>query len=205
MTNRSAGPELVRMIELIARMPGLGPRSAQKAALHLLKEKNERLLPLAQALNEAGEKVTTCNTCGSFDTRQPCTICCEQGRDESLICVVQEVSDLWALERMGGYRGYYHVLGGVLSAVDGVGPSDLNITSLESRVTTGKFKEVIFALNATVDGQTTAYFVAERLEKIGVPMTRLALGLPVGGELNQLDDGTLSSAFRSRRNLDTTS
>ena len=205
MSNRSAGPELLRMIELIAKMPGLGPRSAQKVALHLLKEKKERLLPLAQALNEAGDKVKTCQTCGSFDTRQPCTICRELGRDATMLCVVQDVSDLWALERMGGYRGYYHVLGGVLSAMDGVGPDDLNIASLESRASTGQFKEIIFALNATVDGQTTAYFVAERLEKTGVPMTRLALGLPVGGELNQLDDGTLSSALRSRRKLASTS
>ena len=193
------------MIELIAKLPGLGPRSAQKVALHLLTEKNERLIPLAHALVEAGDKVQTCHTCGSFDALQPCTVCRDLSRDETMLCVVQDVSDLWALERMGSYRGYYHVLGGVLSAMDGVGPDDLNIASLESRVSSGQFKEIIFALNATVDGQTTAYFVAERLEKIGVPMTRLALGLPVGGELSQLDDGTLSSALRSRRILDSTS
>ena len=204
MTNRSAGPELQRMIELIAKLPGLGPRSAQKVALHLLKEKKERLLPLAQALNEAGDKVETCRRCGSFDTIQPCTICREPGRDETSICVVQDVSDLWALERMGSYRGYYHVLGGVLSAMDGVGPNELNIAGLESRIAAGSIKEVIFALSATVDGQTTAYFVAERLEKSGVPMTRLALGLPVGGELNNLDDGTLSFALQSRRTLENT-
>ena len=201
MTNRAAGPEILRMIELIGKLPGLGPRSARRAALHLLKRKDQLLSPLAEALAEAAEKIDICHVCGNFDTMQPCAVCQAPNRDDGLICVVEDVPDLWALERAGAFRGRYHVLGGVLSALDGVGPDELNIASLETRVATGEIREVILALNATVDGQTTAHYLAERLEPSGVAVTRLAHGVPVGGELDHLDDGTLSTALRSRRGV----
>lgn len=199
--SRPAGPEIMRLIELIARLPGLGPRSARRVALHLLKRKDGLMLPLAEALAEAGEKIEKCETCGNFDTLQPCAVCQIPGRDESLLCVVQDVPDLWALERGGSFRGRYHVLGGVLSALDGVEPDDLSIGSLKTRIAAGGIREVILALNATVDGQTTAHYVAEQIEDTGVEITRLAHGVPVGGELNHLDDGTLAAALRSRRLL----
>ncbi len=201
MTDRAAGPEILRMIELIGKLPGLGPRSARRAALHLLKRKDQLLVPLADALAEAADKIETCRTCGNFDTMQPCAVCQAPGRDDGLICVVEDVPDLWALERAGAFRGRYHVLGGVLSAIDGIGPDELNLAALETRVSEGDVREVILALNATVDGQTTAHYVAERLEPSGVTVTRLAHGVPVGGELDHLDDGTLSTALRSRRGV----
>ncbi len=201
MSQRSAGPEILRLIELIARLPGLGPRSARRAALFLLKRRDTLLKPLAEALAEAGEKIEKCEVCGNFDTVQPCAVCQADGRDDSVICVVEDVPDLWALERGGAFRGRYHVLGGVLSAIDGVTPDDLNIASLVARVQSGGVREVILALNATVDGQTTAHYVAEQLEGTGVEVTRLAHGVPVGGELDHLDDGTLATALRSRRGV----
>ncbi|MEO1101317.1 MAG: recombination mediator RecR [Pseudomonadota bacterium] len=201
MTDRAAGPEILRMIELIGKLPGLGPRSARRAALHLLKRKDQLLIPLADALAEAADKIETCDTCGNFDTMQPCAVCQAPGRDDGLICVVEDVPDLWALERAGAFRGRYHVLGGVLSAIDGIGPDELNLAPLDARVSAGGVREVILALNATVDGQTTAHYVAERLEPTGVSVTRLAHGVPVGGELDHLDDGTLSTALRSRRGV----
>ncbi|MEO0784662.1 MAG: recombination mediator RecR [Pseudomonadota bacterium] len=199
MTDRVAGPEILRMIELIAKLPGLGPRSARRVALHLLKRKDALLVPLAEALGEAADKIEACRTCGNFDTVQPCAVCSAPNRDESTLCVVEDVPDLWALERAGAFRGRYHVLGGVLSALDGVGPEDISIAQLVDRVTGGPFKEVILALNATVDGQTTAHYIAEQLEPAGVTVTRLAHGVPVGGELDHLDDGTLATALRARR------
>lgn len=199
--SRPAGPEIMRLIELIARLPGLGPRSARRVALHLLKRRDGLMMPLAEALAEAGEKISKCQTCGNFDTLQPCAVCQTEGRDEGLLCVVEDVPDLWALERGGAFRGRYHVLGGVLSALDGVGPEELNIGSLKTRLQTGAIREVILALNATVDGQTTAHYVAEQIEDMGVEVTRLAHGVPVGGELDHLDDGTLAAALRSRRLL----
>ncbi|KCZ92948.1 recombination mediator RecR [Hyphomonas johnsonii] len=201
MTQRSAGPEILRLIELMARLPGLGPRSARRAALFLLKRKDQVLLPLADALREAGEKIERCQTCGNFDTVQPCAVCQAAGRDDTILCVVEDVPDLWALERGGAFRGRYHVLGGVLSAIDGIGPDDLNIAPLLSRVAAGGIREVILALNATVDGQTTAHYVADLLDSAGVEVTRLAHGVPVGGELDHLDDGTLAAALRSRRDV----
>lgn len=201
MSKQSAGPELLRLIDLMSRLPGFGPRSARRAALHMLKRRDQLMLPLAEALQEAGERIEKCETCGNYDTVQPCAVCRAEGRDDSLICVVEDVPDLWALERGGSFRGRYHVLGGVLSAIDGIGPDDLNISSLVSRVETGEVKEVILALNATVDGQTTAHYVGELLEGKGVDVTRLAHGVPVGGELDHLDDGTLAAALRSRREL----
>jgi recombination protein RecR len=203
MSQRSAGPELLRLIELMARLPGLGPRSARRAVLFLLKRKDQILLPLADALREAGEKIDRCNICGNFDTIQPCAVCQAEGRDDGIICVVEDVPDLWALERGGAFRGRYHVLGGVLSAIDGIGPDDLNIAPLVSRVQAGGVREVILALNATVDGQTTAHYVADLLDGAGADVTRLAHGVPVGGELDHLDDGTLAAALRSRRDVKT--
>ncbi len=187
------------MIDLIARLPGLGPRSARRAALFLLKRPDALLQPLSDALGEAAAKIEACATCGNFDTLQPCAVCQASGRDESLLCVVEDVPDLWALERAGSFRGRYHVLGGVMSALDGVGPEDLNIGQLLQRVKTGRFGEVILALNATVDGQTTAHYVAEQLQGLDAKITRLAHGVPVGGELDHLDDGTLATALRARR------
>lgn len=201
MSQNSAGPEILRLIELISRLPGLGPRSARRVALFLLKRRDTLLKPLADALAEAGEKIEKCRTCGNFDTVQPCAVCQADGRDDGLVCVVEDVPDLWALERGGAFRGRYHVLGGVMSAIDGITPEDLNIPSLVTRVEAGGVREVILALNATVDGQTTAHYVAELLEGKGVSVTRLAHGVPVGGELDHLDDGTLAAALRSRRDI----
>ncbi|MFN7056274.1 recombination mediator RecR [Hyphomonas sp.] len=201
MSQRSAGPELLRLIDLIAKLPGLGPRSARRVALHLLKRNEQLLKPLAEALAEAGAKIGKCSICGNYDTVEPCAVCQMPGRDDGLICVVEDVPDLWALERGGAFRGRYHVLGGVLSAIDGVGPEDLGIASLLARIDAGGVREVILALNATVDGQTTAHYVADLLAGKGVEVTRLAHGVPVGGELDHLDDGTLAAALRARRGV----
>ncbi len=201
MNQRVAGPEILKMIDLIAKLPGFGPRSARRAALHLLKRKDQLLLPLADALAEAGDKIERCRVCGNFDTLQPCAVCQAPGRDDSVLCVVADVPDLWALERAGAFRGRYHVLGGVLSAIDGIGPDDLNIASLIERAQNGVVSEVIIAVGATVDGQTTAHYIAERLAGTTANVTRLAHGVPVGGELDHLDDGTLAAALRSRRGL----
>jgi len=201
MSNRVAGPEILKMIEMIGKLPGLGPRSARRVALHLLKRQDTLLMPLADALAEAASKLQACQTCGNFDTLQPCAVCCAPGRDEGALCIVADVPDLWALERAGAFKGRYHVLGGVLSAIDGIGPDDLNIARLIDRASEPGIKEVIVALGATVDGQTTAHYLAERLAACDVSITRLAHGLPVGGELDHLDDGTLATALRSRRTL----
>ncbi|MEM6534651.1 MAG: recombination mediator RecR [Pseudomonadota bacterium] len=201
MVKSSAGPEIQRMIDLIARLPGLGPRSARRVALFLLKRRDSLLKPMAAALADAADKIQQCQTCGNYDTLQPCAVCRETGRDDGLICVVEDVPDLWALERAGIFRGRYHVLGGVMSALDGVGPEDLTIGLLVDRLKAKPVREVILALNATVDGQTTAHYVAEQLEELGIPVTRLAHGVPVGGELDHLDDGTLATALRARRGL----
>lgn len=201
MSKHAAGPEIQRMIELIARLPGLGPRSARRAALFLLKRKDSLLRPLAAALGEAADKIERCRQCGNLDTLQPCGVCQAPDRDEGLICVVEDVPDLWALERAGIFRGRYHVLGGVMSALDGVGPEDLTIGLLVQRVQDSPPREVILALNATVDGQTTAHYVADRLEGTVESVSRLAHGVPVGGELDYLDEGTLATALRSRRGV----
>jgi recombination protein RecR len=195
------GPELERLIQLLARLPGLGPRSARRAALALMKKRDQLLLPLAEAMREAAEKVVVCSRCGNLDTVDPCAICADAKRDAGQVVVVEEVGDLWALERAGATRGRYHVLGGVLSALDGVGPDDLGIASLVRRVEAGGVREVVLAMNATVEGQTTAHYVADRLAGLGAAVTRLAHGVPVGGELDYLDDGTLVAALRSRREL----
>ena len=199
MSQKSAGPEILKMIELIAKLPGLGPRSARRAALHLLKRKDQLLLPLADALSEAGHRIERCQTCGNYDTLQPCAVCQSTGRDDSVICVVEDVPDLWALERASAFRGRYHVLGGVLSPLDGVEPEDLTIGMLVDRVKGGEVKEVIFALSATLDGQITVDYIRDQLDGLEVQTTRLAQGVPHGGELDHLDEGTLAAAMRSRR------
>ena len=201
MSNRVAGPEILKMIEMIGKLPGLGPRSARRVALHLLKRQDTLLMPLADALAEAASKLQACGNCGNYDTLQPCAVCQSVRRDDSALCVVTDVPDLWALERAGAFGGHYHVLGGVLSAIDGIGPEDLNIARLIERAGDEGIREVIIALGATVDGQTTAHYLAERLVDCNVDVTRLAHGLPVGGELDHLDDGTLATALRSRRTL----
>ncbi len=194
-----AGSEIERLISLLAKLPGLGPRSARRAALALVKKREKLLLPLSAALAEAGEKIKPCTTCGNIDTSDPCHICTAPGRDPSIICVVQEVGDLWAMERASAFRGRYHVLGGCLSALDGIRPEDLNIEGLIVRAREPEVTEVILAMNATIDGQTTAHYITDHLRDMGVEITRLAHGVPVGGELDYLDDGTISAAMQSRR------
>ncbi|MDP1617164.1 recombination mediator RecR [Phenylobacterium sp.] len=195
----SSGPEIERLIALLAKLPGMGPRSARRATLALLKRREQLLTPLAQALADAAERVKTCSTCGALDTRDPCAVCADPERDGGLICVVEEVGALWAMERGGSFRGRYHVMGGLLSALDGVGPDSLRIGSLVARAEAAEVTEVILALPATVDGQTTAHYLAERLAPCGVTISMLARGVPVGGELDWLDDGTIAQALRARR------
>ncbi len=199
MKRQTAGPELERLVTLIAKLPGLGPRSARRVALFLLKKRDVLMIPLAEALMLAAEKVRPCGTCGNFDAIDPCAVCMDSGRDPGLICVVEDVADLWALERASAIRGRYHVLGGVLSALDGVRPQDLRIDSLVARATLPEMREIILAMNATIDGQTTALYLTERLAYLPVRITRLAQGVPVGGELDHLDEGTLLAALTSRR------
>ena len=195
----SAGPEIVRLIALLSKLPGLGPRSARRAALALLKRRDQLLVPLSEALAQAAARVKTCSTCGSLDTQDPCAICADPQRDESLICVVEEVGALWAMERASAFRGQYHVLGGLLSALDGIGPDALRIGALISRAASPQVREVVLALPATVDGQTTSHYLAERLAGANVVVTGLARGVPVGGDLDWLDDGTIAQAMRARR------
>jgi recombination protein RecR len=192
------GPEIERLIQLLAKLPGLGPRSARRAALHLIKKKDELLVPLAAAMDVAVDKIVVCSTCGNIDTSDPCTICRDPRRDGSVIVVVEDVADLWALERAGAIHARYHVLGGVLSPLDGVGPEDLSIGALVRRIAAGGVSEVILAVNATVEAQTTAHYVTDQLAGFNVKVSRLAHGVPVGGELDYLDEGTLSAAIRSR-------
>ncbi|GHF11985.1 recombination protein RecR [Kordiimonas sediminis] len=195
---RSHGSEIDTLIQLLAKLPGLGPRSARRSALQLLKKRDSVMVPLANALHDVADSIEICSECGNLDTVNPCHICGDIRRDQTTICVVEDVADLWALDRSETYRGIYQVLGGTLSALDGVGPDDLNVEKLISRATQEDVTEVILALNATVDGQTTSHYLAERLEDAGVKVTALAHGLPVGGELDYLDDGTLAAALRSR-------
>ena len=192
------GPEIERLIQLLARVPGLGPRSARRAALHLVKKREALLKPLADAMQVAHERIITCTECGNIDTQNPCTLCHDPRRDASLVVVVADVADLWALERAQATTGRYHVLGGVLSALDGVGPKDLTLDALMRRVASGEVREIILALNATVDGQTTAHYITELLAQQDLTVTRLAHGVPVGGELDYLDEGTLNAAIRQR-------
>jgi recombination protein RecR len=198
MATAVAGPEIERLIQLLARLPGLGPRSARRAALHLIKKREALMAPLTAALETAMEKIEVCKVCGNIDTQNPCTICTDVRRDPSIIVVVADVSDLWALERAHAVNGRYHVLGGTLSPLDGVGPQDLTIDQLVTRCHEPQVNEVILALNATVDGQTTAHYITELLQEAQVKVTRLAHGVPVGGELDYLDEGTLAAAIKQR-------
>ena len=198
MSKRIAGPEIERLIQLLAKVPGLGPRSASRAALHLIKKKEQLLSPLASAMSEAVDKVRICSTCGNVDTIDPCMICSDPRRDPATLIVVEDVADLWALERAGAMNARFHVLGGTLSPLDGIGPDQLNIKALVERVAAGEVSEVILAVNATVEGQTTAHYLTDQLSGFEVKVTRLAHGVPVGGELDYLDEGTLSAALKSR-------
>jgi recombination protein RecR len=193
------GPELERLVLLLARLPGLGPRSARRAALALLQKRDAVMRPLAEAMAAAADAIRPCSVCGNLDTTDPCGLCTDARRDRATVCVVETVGDLWALERAHAHKGLYHVLGGTLSALAGQRPEDLSIEALVRRVATGEVREVILATSATVDGQTTAHYLAERLRGSGVTLTRLAHGVPVGGELGYLDDGTLAAALSSRR------
>ena len=193
-----AGPEIERLIQLLARLPGLGPRSARRAALHLIKKREALMTPLAGALQVAIDKIQVCKICGNIDTQSPCTVCTDPRRDPSIIVVVADVADLWALERANATNARYHVLGATLSPLDGVGPEDLTIDQLVTRAHGGEVKELILALSATVDGQTTAHYITDLVTNAGVTVTRLAHGVPIGGELDYLDEGTLAAAIRQR-------
>jgi recombination protein RecR len=195
----SAGPEIERLIALLSKLPGLGPRSGRRAALALLKKRDTLLAPLTAAMVDAQAKVRTCSVCGSLDTSDPCAICSDATRDNRLLCVVEEVGSLWAMERGGSFKGRYHVLGGLLSALDGIGPEALRVGELLGRANASEIAEVILALPATVDGQTTAHYLADRLAPTGASVTMLARGVPVGGDLDWLDDGTIAQALRARR------
>jgi recombination protein RecR len=199
MSRKVTGPEIENLIALLGRLPGLGPRSARRAALHLIKKREQILEPLAKAMDEAAKNIVICEECGNLYTLSPCTLCQDTRRDASLICVVEDVGDLWALERAGVIGGQYHVLGGTLSPLDGVGPQDLNIPKLIERARDDGVREVLLALNATVEGQTTAHFLSSALEECGVAVSRLAQGVPMGGELDYLDEGTLAAAIKARR------
>jgi recombination protein RecR len=195
----SGGPEIEQLIQLLARLPGLGPRSARRAVLHMVKKKEQLMLPLSAALDRAVAVVRSCEVCGNIDTKSPCAICADPRRDSGMLIVVEDVSDLWALERAGVGQVKYHVLGGVLSPLDGVGPDDITVNALMARAP--DFKEVVLAVNATVEGQTTAHYITDRLAGSGVKITRLAHGVPVGGELDYLDEGTLSQALKARTEI----
>jgi len=194
-----ASPELETLAQALARLPGLGPRSARRAVLHLVKRRESALQPLLTALQTVADRLVTCATCGNVDTTNPCAMCSDPRRDARLLCVVEDVADLWALDRSRLFPGRYHVLGGRLSALEGIRPEDLGIDTLVGRVAAGGIDEVVLAMNATLEGQTTAHYLAERLEKFPIRLTQLAHGLPVGGELDYLDEGTLAQALRARR------
>jgi len=195
----TGGPEIEQLIQLLARLPGLGPRSARRAVLHLVKKKDQLMIPLSAALDKAVSAVRTCEICGNIDTVSPCSICADPRRDSGMLIVVEDVADLWALERAGVGPVRYHVLGGVLSPLDGIGPDDIAIGTLINRA--NDFREIVLAVNATVEGQTTAHFITDRLAGSGIKVTRLAHGVPVGGELDYLDEGTLSQALRARTEI----
>jgi recombination protein RecR len=197
----TTGTEIERLIQLLAKLPGLGPRSARRAALHLIKHRDKLLQPLIDALAETAAKVSVCSICGNVDTIDPCTLCSDRRRDRSIICVVEEVGDVWALERAGAINAVYHVLGGTLSALEGRRPEDLNLARLFDRAAEGGVKEIVLAMGATVEGQTTAHYITDRLKQSGIMVSRLAHGVPVGGELDYLDEGTLTAAIRQRRPL----
>lgn len=199
MSKQVSAPEIERLIQLLAKLPGLGPRSARRAALHLVQNRDKLLEPLSAAIRDAADRISICRTCGNIDTTSPCTICMDERRDAAVICVVESVADLWALERASAISSHYHVLGGVLSPLDGVGPDDLNIASLIERARSSDVREILLAVNATVEGQSTAHYITDHLDGLEVSVSRLAHGVPVGGELDYLDEGTLAAAIKSRR------
>lgn len=201
MTNEGPGKEIERLIDLMAKLPGLGPRSARRAVLTMIKKRDRMLTPLARAMTDVAETARVCLTCGNVDTTETCGVCRDPRRDAAAICVVEDVADLWAMERAAVFRGRYHVLGGVLSALDGVGPDELRISRLVERAAAPEVTEIVLALPATIDGQTTAHYIADQLRAVGVEVTSLAQGVPVGGELDYLDDGTISAALRARKAL----
>lgn len=194
-------PDLQNLIDRLAKMPGLGPRSGRRVALHLLKNREEKLKPLVEALQKAADNLTDCQVCGNLDTASPCMICTDPKRDATILCVVEGIADLWAMERSGAFHGQYHILGGTLSAIEGIRPEDLNIKSLIMRAQNNPISEIILALNATVDGQTTAHYIMDLFQHTSIHMTALAQGVPLGGELDYLDDGTLLTAMNSRRKM----
>jgi recombination protein RecR len=194
-----ASQDIETLVQALSRLPGLGPRSARRAVLHLLKKRETALIPLQRALEQVGERLSTCQTCGNVDTSDPCGVCADTRRDARMLCVVEDVADLWALERSRLFPGKFHVLGGRLSSLEGVRPEDLTIDLLVRRIEAGGIDEVVLAMNATLEGQTTAHYIADRIERFPVRVTQLAHGLPVGGELDYLDDGTLAQALRARR------
>lgn len=201
------GAELEKLIKLLSKLPGLGPRSARRVALHLLKKRDDLMYPLANAIEEAAQTISHCHICGNLDTQNPCSICCDERRQKDVICVVEQVGDLWALERSGAFHGRYHVLGGTLSALDGISPEDLKIPKLIERSLQPEVTEIILALNATVDGQTTAHYLADKLQRHEnttrpLKISRLARGVPIGGELDYLDDGTLMAALKARSHVE---
>jgi recombination protein RecR len=197
----AAGGEIERLVQLLAKLPGLGPRSARRAVLHMLKRQDSLMLPLADAIHAVAATILPCSICGNLDTSDPCAICAAANRDAGLVCVVEDVADLWAIERTSSFQGHYHVLGGILSALDGVRPEDLNIAPLVARCAGGEVREAILAMNATVEGQSTAHYIMDRLLPTGVKISRLAHGVPIGGELDYLDEGTLAAALKARRPL----
>jgi recombination protein RecR len=201
MSRNVAGPEIEQLIQLLARLPGLGPRSARRAALHLIKRKDQLMTPLAAAMTRARDTIIVCEICNSVDTISPCTICADPRREPAMICVVEEVADLWALERAAVIKGRYHVLGGTLSPLDGVGPEELNIAGLVERARSDDVKEILLALNATVEGQSTAHYLMDQLEESNIIVSQLAHGVPIGGELDYLDEGTLAAAIKARKTL----
>ena len=194
-----SAPEIEQLIQLLAKLPAFGPRSARRAVLHLLNKKESHFTPLMTALKNVYDKIVVCPICGNMDTQAPCSICSDSKRNQSQICVVRDVADLWALERAGAFKGCYHVLGGVLSALDGIGPEELKVQELLDKVAGGGIEEIILALPATVEGQTTAHYLADRLEGYPIKLSALSRGVPIGGELDYLDDGTLQMAFKTRR------
>lgn len=194
-----ASPEIEALVQALSRLPGLGPRSARRAVLHLLRKREMAMTPLLRALEAVNERLSTCSVCGNVDTTDPCAICNDQRRDQRMLCVVEEVADLWALDRSRLFPGRYHVLGGRLSALEGIRPEDLSIDKLVARIAAGGIDEVVLAMNATLEGQTTAHYIADRIAQYPVRITQLAHGLPVGGELDYLDEGTLAQALRARR------
>ncbi len=201
MSRNVTGPEIAELIQLLSKLPGLGPRSARRAALHLIRKKDQLMKPLANAMSVAADIIVECGNCGNIDTLSPCMICRDEKRDKSLICLVETVGDLWALERAEVIKGQYHVLGGTLSPLDGIGPDDLNINTLIERAKGEEVSEVLIALNATVEGQSTAHYITDMLEETDVKISRLAHGVPVGGELDYLDEGTLAAAIKSRKEM----